>query len=94
MLVASSGASLIARECSLANTRNAIASERAGRIDVRNCSIELSTHDVGFKLAADTSGVVCHNRQVGAGSLWGRLPPPHTMRLMPPEEDGVVEGQP
>ena len=73
-------------QCSLANTRAAIAAERPGRVDVRNCSFDLSTNDVGFRLAADTHGVVCHNRQLGSGSLWGRLGPPHTIDLLAPDE--------
>jgi hypothetical protein len=89
VLLSSTRAHLLARGTSLLNARAAIESVRAGVLDVQECTFEVGTNDVGLRIAHDTAGVVCANRVLGPGSLWGRLAPPPAVRYRAHEDEGA-----
>ena len=76
VLLSSSYARLTARDTHFVNARNVIEVIRGGHIHVQHCKFEIGSNDVGMRIAADTAGVVCHNRVCGEGSIWGRVEPP------------------
>jgi len=79
-LLSSRACSLRARDTTFTNVRAAIVSEKAGHIDVRDCSFHVQNpHDVAMRLCDETSGTFVNNAV--SGSVWGRVAPPPAVVL-------------